>query len=172
MSMADNDELRERIENDVPEFDTREKLETDVEEICWGKNNDRYLANLRYLSSAGIRVNEGNVMANHEGHVLMTVIMHLLDRQASITERHWMEICGANANANLELKRQIDRLKAERDEWKTKCDTREVAYKQADAQRKIYSEQIDELFAERDMYRDKLGRAIDAAQAITRVMDE
>ena len=35
-----------------------------------------------------------------------------LDRQAAITERHWMEICGANANANVELKRQIDVLEA------------------------------------------------------------
>ena|GEM_PF-5189720 len=44
----------------------------------------------------------------------------------------------------------IDELTAERDEWKTKCETREVAYKQADAERKRYSEQIDELTAERD----------------------
>ena len=36
-----------------------------------------------------------------------------LDRQAAITERHWMEICGANANANVELKCQIDDLTAE-----------------------------------------------------------
>lgn len=41
-------------------------------------------------------------------------------------------------------------LTTERDEWKTKCETREVAYKQADAERKRYSEQIDELTIERD----------------------
>lgn len=39
-------------------------------------------------------------------------IIGWLDRQAAITERHWMEICGANASANVELKRQIDALKA------------------------------------------------------------
>ena len=45
---------------------------------------------------------------------------------------------------------------AERDEWKTKCETREFAYKQADAERKRYSEQIDELRAERDEWKAKL----------------
>ena len=44
-------------------------------------------------------------------------------------------------------------LTADRDEWKTKCETCEVAYKQADAERKRYSEQIDELTAERDNLR-------------------
>ena len=49
---------------------------------------------------------------------------------------------------NNALREMVDELEAERDEWKTKCETREVAYKQADAERKRYSEQIDELRAE------------------------
>ena len=51
---------------------------------------------------------------------------------------------------------RIEKLTAERDEWKTKCETREFAYKQADAERKRYSEQIDELFAERDELKAEL----------------
>ena len=47
-------------------------------------------------------------------------------------------------------KERIARLESERDEWKTKCNAREFAYKQADAERERYSEQIDELMAERD----------------------
>lgn len=50
----------------------------------------------------------------------------------------------------------IAELTAERDEWKTKCETREIAYKQADAERKRYSEQIDELTAERDELRETI----------------
>lgn len=51
---------------------------------------------------------------------------------------------------------ELAELEAERDEWKTKCETCEVAYKQADAERKRYSEQIDGLFAERDELQAKL----------------
>lgn len=50
---------------------------------------------------------------------------------------------------------QIEELRAERDEWKTKCETREFAYNQADAERKRYSEQIDELRAERNEWKAK-----------------
>ena len=50
-------------------------------------------------------------------------------------------------------------FKYERDEWKTKCETREFAYKQADAERKRYSEQIDELRAERDEWKAKAEQA-------------
>ena len=49
-----------------------------------------------------------------------------------------------------------EELTAERDEWKTKCETREIAYKQADAERKRYSEQIDKLTAERDELRETI----------------
>lgn len=43
---------------------------------------------------------------------------------------------------------RAEQMETERDEWKTKCEIREFAYKQADAERKRYSEQIDELRAE------------------------
>ena len=100
--------------------DSREKLEADVEEICWGKNDNRYFAQKCYLSSYSIEVDEGNVMANHEGHVLMTVIMHLLDRQAAITERE-CESAAWKANYRHAMARadklqgQVNELTAERD---------------------------------------------------------
>ena len=49
-------------------------------------------------------------------------------------------------------------LTAERDEWRTKCETREFAYKQADAERKRYSKQIDSLIAERDILKERVAR--------------
>ena len=93
-------------------MDSREKLEDDVEEICWGKNDDRYFAQKYYLSSYNIEVDEGNVMANHEGHVLMTVIMHLLDRQAAITKSEWAHVHDM----------YIDNLRGERDAACDRCD--------------------------------------------------
>jgi polyhydroxyalkanoate synthesis regulator phasin len=90
--------------------------------------------------------------------------MRLLDRQASITERELCDRCSPYATAKDYLD-TIDSLTAERDEWKTKCETREVAYKQADAERKRYSEQIDELFAERDYWKDQVHKcAIEAVK--------
>ena len=63
------------------EVDSREKLEADV-----------------------LKATKRTGTANQED------IWRWLDRQAAITERHWMEIVGASANANVELKRQIDVL--------------------------------------------------------------
>lgn len=68
--------------------DSREKLEADARALqtrIWqaGANND-------------------DISLSH--------IIELLDRQAAITERHWIEIAGASANANIELKHQIDEL--------------------------------------------------------------
>lgn len=60
-----------------------------------------------------------------------------------------------------ELQEQVDTLTAERDEWKTKYETCELAYKQADAERKRHSEQIDKLFAERDTYRELYENALE-----------
>jgi len=90
-----------------------------------------------------------NAGTNHEG-ISLSHIIALLDRQAAITERHWMEICGANANANVELKRQIDVLEANNAQLHTL---------------------VAELQAERDRYREKLGRAIDAAHEVVRMME-
>lgn len=78
--------------------DTREKLEVDVRKFTerWGALGGYYM-----------RV---------YGSVAYVQIIELLDRQAAITERHWMEIVGASANANIELKRHIDELKRHIDE--------------------------------------------------------
>ena len=88
-------------------------------------------------------------------------ILRWLDRQAAIT---------ANEVARERYDMERD-LIAERDEWKTKCETREVAYKQADAERKRYSEQIDELTAERDELREKLSRALGYAHDTLALVD-
>lgn len=72
--------------------DSREKLEAEVRRIAFQFSPDT--------------TPDGN-----PEYELRAEIMDLLDRQAAITERHWMEICGASANANIELKRQIDELK-------------------------------------------------------------
>ena len=63
-----------------------------------------------------------------------------LDAEAQHAREAWQLWGEADARA--------EQAETERDEWKTKCETREFAYKQADAERKRYSEQIDELRAE------------------------
>ena len=63
---------------------------------------------------------------------------------------------------------KIAELEIERDEWKTKCETREFAYKQADAERKRYREQIDELRAERDEWKDKYKSLLRALGGVQR----
>lgn len=67
--------------------DSREKLEADVRDICWGRNIYRFDAQKRYLKEHGLDARENIVTTNYEGHVLANVIMHLLDRQAAITRR-------------------------------------------------------------------------------------
>lgn len=135
----------ERVTNDGEMLhDTREKLEADVrrKQREWSQ------------SPCALDTNFYEVIG-------------WLDRQAAITERECMERttserigfdcaeCAEGLGRELEarcyhLKARIAELRAERDEWKTKCETREFAYKQADAERKRYSEQIDELLAERN----------------------
>lgn len=84
----------------------------------------------------------------------------------SLKLKHEMELNRNNRNA-LDLERIaemqaiIDELTAERDVWKTKCETREVAYKQANAEGKRYSEQIDKLQAERDALADDLAECME-----------
>lgn len=67
-----------------------------------------------------------------------------------------------------ELQERLDELTAERDEWRTKCETREFAYKQADAERKRYSKQIDSLTAERDELQRERNAAIGRASYMER----
>lgn len=101
-------------------------------------------------------------------------ILAWLDRQAAITERHWMEICGANANANVELNRQNEELRLKvRRQGKQLAKVQDAIRKRNDGVLKnSWKKQIDELKAERDMYRDKLGRAIDAAHGIIRLKED
>lgn len=91
---------------------------------------------------------------------------HWIDQAVSIYRRFYPHNeYAVPADVSSMVLAKIDELTAERDEWKTKCETREVAYKQADAERKRYSEQIDELFAERDYWKDQVHKcAIEAVK--------
>lgn len=80
------------------EPDSREKLE----EIAW-----------EYDASYAEPYDHG---------AIAEAIIELLDRQAAITERYWMQINGANASANIVLNKRIAELEEENDalrEWKT-----------------------------------------------------
>lgn len=102
-----------------------------------------------------------------------------LDRMAAITEREWTarwmshEITNAELKSDmLEMGDQLTDMENQRDEWKTKCETREVAYKQADAERKRYSEQISELQAKLDdMERTYMRLPVDADGVPIRIGD-
>lgn len=111
------------------EPDSREKLEADVRDICWGRNIYRFDAQKRYLKEHGLDTRENIVTTNYEGHVLANVIMHLLDRQAEITreeadagcnkcftERHKRERELGEAIDG--LTEQVDKLTVERDNLK------------------------------------------------------
>ena len=74
-----------------------------------------------------------------------------LQRKLEILKAHGVEIVDAVAGG-FEVYNEAIR---ERDKWKTKCKTREFAYKQANAERKRYSEQIDGLRTERDEWKAK-----------------
>lgn len=99
-----------------------------------------------------------------------------LDRQASITEREFMEIREDLTADNLwmheriaELQQRVDELTAERDELRAECEDLERANnRQA---RKIHNvcEANSKLTAERDRYREALGKAIDCADEIRRL---
>ncbi len=82
---ADCEHEPARVENGAQnglECDTREKLEADIRAYR-GKPSE-----------------------------VVNMIPVWLDRQAAITERHWMGICGANANANVELNKKLEKLQA------------------------------------------------------------
>lgn len=119
--------------DDVPEHpvdnaqaDSRERLEADVREICWGYDFYRNDAQKHYLYERGLDVREDIVTTNYDGHVLATVIMHLLDRQAAITRREFETefldraevIITRREIKQRELREQVDSLTAERDELK------------------------------------------------------
>lgn len=89
--------------------DSRERLEADVRGICWGHAFYRYDAQKRYLDERGLDVREDIVTTNYDGHVLATVIMHLLDRQAAITSSEWCYSHDA-------LEEELERVRAERDD--------------------------------------------------------
>lgn len=92
------------------------------------------------------------------------LITDLVNRKIAETEQCCKDLVFTQTN-------RIAELGTERDEWKTKCETREFAYKQADAERKRYSEQIDELQAERDEWKAKYKLLLRALDGKTYVLD-
>lgn len=134
--------------------DSRERLEADVREICWGHAFYRYDAQKRYLDERGLDVREDIVTTNYDGHVLATVIMHLLDRQAAITER---ELCAKCEWPNLAAMPDL-----EQQERIAEQDRRIVEY----------AEQVDSLTAKRDELRRQLDITRDIAREFRDERDE
>ncbi len=118
----------------MSDTDTREKLEADIAQAFDGWE-------------------ENGAIGDRLGWSMCVVARGWLNRQAAITERHWMEICGANANAAIEVNKKRADLQAKVDEL-----TAEVK-RWADAaneQRLCAMEQAKKAFdleAERDEYR-------------------
>lgn len=98
--MKDGKQMGPEPSSDQIVPDSRERLEADVQ-----KHFTHRTSTAMWSPSAN--------KATDWLSVSMEAVLGWLDRQAAITERHWMEICGANANANVELKRQIDDLTAD-----------------------------------------------------------
>ena len=93
-SNARRNALIDLLTDDEPqdEPDTREKLEEDCEKL---------IGNI-----------QRRVFSGRDAGALRWQLKELLDRQAAITERYWMEINGANTSANIELNRQRAELQA------------------------------------------------------------
>ena len=116
--------------------DSRDKLEADVRKIAEAYNMDTQ--------------RHGTERFAHE---LYYSIIHLLDRQAAITERkldaEFEAACNSCAT-KIDLREEVDKLTAERDElqeqlhigWECEC--------RLQAERDELQEQVDELTAERD----------------------
>ena len=134
---------------DSGEADSREKLEADVRGICWGYDFYRYDAQKRYLDERGLDVREDIVTTNYDGHVLATVIMHLLNRQAAITRREFDGECEFCRSEVARLQSHVDNLEEEAEFYKRTANRlhNEVEYLEG---------QLAELTAERDELRDKL----------------
>ena len=164
---AENDVSAVSVDaNDGNELhDSREKLEADMHDLFWGDNLQRYARQKGYLDGSGIEVNESITTTNHEGHVTATTVMHLLDRQAAITEHECFERSvfdlGAHkqiieqgrtiveyADKNAELRKQVDELT-------TELTAAHNAHAQAEH--------------EAATLRDKLGRMLDCSHEITRI---
>lgn len=181
--------------------DSREELERELHEVCWGNNVDRLHGMLSYCKKHGLTVSESNVTANYEGHAVMTVVEHMLDRQAEITRRteqaEWIKqanglIHEANARAdalqaeNMSLKANSDEcvpraikkrdevikiLESERDEARAKCSELEAETNGLVGQ--IGDVEGSLLIEERKNreLREKLSQAIGHAVEITQLQD-
>ena len=115
--------------------DTREQLEADVRDV---------VTILLMAASGGFEGSTGNVMKNAK--VLLD-----MPKERALDSEVFLALADM-------VERERAELTAERDEWRTKCETREFAYKQADAERKRYSKQIDSLIAERDILKERVAR--------------
>lgn len=132
--------------------DSRERLEEDVREICWGYDFYRNDAQKHYLYERGLDVREDIVTTNYDGHVLATVIMHLLDRQAAITRREFDGECEFCQSEVARLQNHVDDLKAEVEAQRKRANDAErgVLNKAWYVSRDRYEDDIAELTAELD----------------------
>lgn len=124
--------------------DSRELLEADVRKIAEAYNMDTQ--------------RHGTERFAHE---LYYSIIHLLDRQAAITERkldaEFEAACNSCAT-KIDLREEVDELTAERDNWKEHSRTIEYRCKKAETDCEIY--------------RKKFGKCLDYADAIHALMDD
>lgn len=126
---------------------------------------------------------DGNFMRVYGG-VAYAQVKELLDRQAAITERYWMQINGANASANIVLNKRIAELEEENDalrEWKTcyermrderdelvkqrnraesEAKTQRNNYEQASFARSHWQKKVQKAEAERDKLKADLNTAL------------
>lgn len=112
------DQRKQGDDADCESCDSREQLEADVRDICWGRNIYRFDAQKLYLKEHGLDVREDIVTTNYEGHVLVNVIMHLLDRQATITAN---EVARERYDMERDLIVERDEFKAEIAKYEHDC---------------------------------------------------
>ena len=136
---AVNEEFRKALneEKHADEPDSREKLEADA----WN-------------------ISRPYQPTKQDADAHLKDILELLDRQAVITERHWMEIVGASANCNIELmnqnaklQAQVERIAAERDNLA-----------------KDLADSMEQLSAERERFREASSTVLDAVHQVERTV--
>lgn len=153
------------VERSDDGVDSREKLEADVR-----KHYSHTTSTLMYPPSA-------NKQTDWLTSMPMDTVFGWLDRQEAITAR---EFCWADDA----LQEELDRVRAERDELKKRVDelvkqrnraesdakTQRNNYEQVSSVREHWQKKAREAEAERDGYREKLGRALGLAGEIAGLM--
>ena len=135
--------------------DTREQLESDAQKFAQVYYADHLLVYDKVMAlldrQAAITEREVKLRELHkfeENHRWHVRSIEEVNQQLNERIKELEDKVRRQAESIGEWELRCESMETERDEWKTKFETREFAYKQADAERKRYSEQIDELRAE------------------------